>query len=181
MIKVGFTILYFFILPAFMGMTHQTTIIVYRLTEKGCEIFSWKPQIDSVKPVMKWTAIISAVVVVGLVLVDPSFSIALVGPAGFGVMALAMGNSKNYQSLARDDRNRELYWKDVEEIVLYRKRKLIGLKMTYINDEGTPYSGYHKIYCRKEDMEKCFDFFKKRLPKIPYKERKLKITPIIAY
>nr|WP_298378759.1 hypothetical protein [uncultured Halomonas sp.] len=170
-----FIVLYFFLLLIAMSMTHQTTIIVYRLTEKGCEIFSWKPQIDSVKPVMKWTAIISAVAVVVLVLVDPSFSIALVGPAGFGLLALMMGNSKSYQSLARDSSYEEMAWKDVEEIAVYKKRRLIGLLMTYKNDEGAPYSVYGKIYCHKENLDKCVNFLKSATPQVPYVERKLNV------
>lgn len=55
-----------------MSMTHQTAIIVYRLTDKRIEVISWKPQIDSVKPVMTWTAIGSGVLVLFLIFVsDP--------------------------------------------------------------------------------------------------------------
>src|SRR5690554_5051651 len=63
-----------------MSMTHQTAIIVYRLTDKCIEVFSWKPQIDSVKPVMTWTAIGSGVVVLFLAFIDPAFLIAAIGP-----------------------------------------------------------------------------------------------------
>lgn len=55
--------MFFFLLLIGISMTHQTAIIVYRLTDKRLEVFSWKPQIDSVKPVMKWTAIVSGLVV----------------------------------------------------------------------------------------------------------------------
>ena len=74
-----------------MSMTHQTAIIVYRLTDKRIEVFSWKPQIDSVKPVMTWTAIGSGVVVLFLVFIDPAFLIASIGPVGIGIAAALMG------------------------------------------------------------------------------------------
>ncbi|BBI64243.1 hypothetical protein HSBAA_55490 [Vreelandella sulfidaeris] len=77
-----------------MSISHQTTIIVYRLTDKRIEVVSWKPQVDSVKPVMKWTAIISGVAVLFLVLVNPDLIMAAIGPVGIGVMAALMGNSK---------------------------------------------------------------------------------------
>src|SRR5690554_53628 len=66
--------------PIAMSIFFQTTIIVYRLTDQRIEVFSWKPQIDSVKPVMTWTAIGSGVVVLFLAFIDPAFLIAAIGP-----------------------------------------------------------------------------------------------------
>ncbi|QNI02738.1 hypothetical protein HXW73_07195 [Halomonas sp. SH5A2] len=101
-----------------MSMTHQTTIIVYRLTDKRIEVFSWKPQIDSVKPVMKWTAIISGVGVLCLVFINPDFIIAAIGPVGIGGMAALMGNSKGYQSLVRNEEYHEIDWPNAEDIAI---------------------------------------------------------------
>lgn len=60
-------------MPIVMSMSHQTSIIVYRLTDDGYEMFSWKPQIDSVKPVMKWTAIVSGIAVLVATFFNPYF------------------------------------------------------------------------------------------------------------
>lgn len=162
-----------FLLLVGMSMTHQTTIIVYRLTDKRIEVFSWKPQIDSVKPVMKWTAIISGVGVLFLVLVNPDLIIAAIGPIGIGVMAALMGNSKDYQSMVRNEEYYEIDWPNAEDIAVWRKRCLIGLRFTWYNEDGSHYSVYSKVYCRKQDFEKCLDIFKQRLPNTPYREGKL--------
>ncbi|SBR49387.1 MULTISPECIES: hypothetical protein [unclassified Halomonas] len=156
-----------------MSMTHQTAIIVYRLTDKRIEVFSWKPQIDSVKPVMKWTAIISGVGVLFLVFINPDFIIAAIGPIGIGVMAALMGNSKDYQSMVRNEEYHEIDWPNAEDIAVWRKRCLIGLRFTWYNEDGSHYSVYSKVYCHKKDFEKCLDIFKQRLPNTPYREGKL--------
>ncbi len=165
--------MFFFLLLIGMSMTHQTAIIVYRLTDKRLEVFSWKPQIDSVKPVMKWTAIVSGVVVLFLVFVNPSFIIAAIGPIGIGVMAALMGNSKSYQSMVRNEEYHEIDWPNAEDIAVWRKRNLIGLRFTWYNEDGSHYSVYSKVYCRNQDFDKCLEFFKRRLPDTPYREGKL--------
>lgn len=165
--------MFIFLLLIGMSMTHQTAIIVYRLTEKRIEVFSWKPQIDSVKPVMKWTAIVSGVVVLFLVFINPSFIIAAIGPVGIGVMAVLMGNSKGYQSMVRSEECHEIDWPNAEDIAVWRKRGLIGLRFTWYNEDGSHYSVYSKIYCRNQDFEKCLAFFRKHLPNTPYREGKL--------
>ncbi|SNY96350.1 hypothetical protein [Halomonas sp. hl-4] len=162
-----------FVLLISMSMTHQTAIIVYRLTDKRIEVFSWKPQIDSVKPVMKWTAIISGLGVLCLVFINPDFIIAAIGPIGIGVMATLMGNSKDYQSMVRNEEYHEIDWPNAEDIAVWRKRCLIGLRFTWYNEDGSHYSVYSKVYCHKKDFEKCLDIFKQRLPNTPYREGKL--------
>ena len=102
-------------MPIVMSMTHQTSIIVYRLTDKGYEKISWKPQIDSVKPVMKWTAIVSGVAVLVATFFNPYFILGAIGPAGFGLIALAMGNSGGYQKMVRDEKHASYSWSEVEE------------------------------------------------------------------
>ncbi|QPL44647.1 hypothetical protein IT895_10455 [Halomonas sp. A40-4] len=166
-------VMFAFLLLVGMSMTHQTAIIVYRLTDKRIEVFSWKPQIDSVKPVMKWTAIISGVGVLCLVLVNPDFIIAAIGPIGIGAMAALMGNSKDYQSMVRNEEYHEIDWPNTEDIAVWRKRRLIGLRFTWNNEDGSHYSVYSKVYCHKKDFEKCLDIFKQRLPDTPYREGKL--------
>lgn len=156
-----------------MSMTHQTAIIVYRLTNNRIEVFSWKPQIDSVKPVMKWTAIGSGVLVVFLVFIDPGFIVAAIGPVGIGVMAALMGNSKGYQSMVKDEDYHVMDWPNAEAIAVWRKRNLIGLRFTWYNEDGSHYSVYSKIYCRHQDFDECLSFFKTRLPDTPYREGKL--------
>ena len=151
----------------------QTAIVVYRLTDKRIEVFSWKPQIDSVKPVMKWTAIVSGVVVLFLVFINPSFIIAAIGPVGIGVMAALMGNSKGYQSMVRDEDYHVIDWPNAEDIAVWRKRNLIGLRFTWYNEDGSHYSVYSKVYCHHQDFEVCLAFFRKRLPDTPYREGKL--------
>ncbi|QTP57334.1 hypothetical protein HNO53_00535 [Billgrantia antri] len=167
--------LFFLLVPVAMSMTHQTSIIVYRLTDKGYEVFSWKPQIDSVKPVMKWTAIVSGVAVLVATFFNPNFLYGLVGPAGFGLLALAMGNSSKYQSLVRGEDHDNRSWDVVEEVVLWRKRNLIGLKMTFDNGEGFKYSNYQKVYCKKHDSDRVVEFIRGKVPKVDYVERKLDV------
>ncbi len=167
--------------PIVMSMTHQTSIIAYRLTEKGYEKISWKPQIDSVKPVMKWAAIISGVAVLVASFFNPNFLYGVVGPAGFGLIALAMGNSKEYQSLVRGERHENRSWGAVEEIVLWNKRRLIGVKMTFDNNNGGgPYSSYQKLYCKKGEVEKVLEFVEGVTPKVDFIERKLIVNEISA-
>ncbi|MBZ5489246.1 hypothetical protein HW452_17130 [Halomonas aquamarina] len=156
-----------------MGMTHQTAVIVYRLTNKSIEVFSWKSQIDSVKPIMKWTAIVSGVVVLFLVWVNPSFIIAAIGPIGIGVMAALMGNSKGYQSMVRNEEYHEIDWPNAEDIAVWRRRNLIGLRFTWYNEDGSHYSVYSKIYCRNQEFDKCLAFFRQRLPDTTYREGRL--------
>ncbi len=163
-----------------MGMTHQTSIIVYRLTDKGYEKISWKPQIDAVKPVMKWTAIVSGVAVFVASLYDPSFLLGLVGPAGFGLMALLMGNSKGYQELVRNAQHETYDWDEVEEIAYWGKRRLVGLKMSYESDEGDPYSIYQKLYFKRDNMADCLSFIRQKASSVEYVERKLNVYESFA-
>ena len=171
---------FFFITPFFMGMTHQTSIIVYRLTDGGYEKISWKPQIDSVKPVLKWTAIVSGVAVFIGALYQPAILMGMVGPAGMGLMALGMGSSKGYQKLVRDDQHENFDWEEVEEIAYWDKRRLIGLKMSYISDEGQPYSIYQKIYCTQGKPEECLKLVRDKAPSVEYVERKLTVYESFA-
>ncbi|MGY2463705.1 hypothetical protein [Vreelandella sulfidaeris] len=165
--------MFLFLLLVGMSITHQTTIVVYRLTDKSIEVFSWKPQIDSVKPVMKWTAIISGIGVLLLVFINPDFIIAAIGPIGIGAMAALMGNSKDYQTMVRNEEYYEIDWPNAEDIAVWRKRCLIGLRFTWYNEDDSSYSVYSKVYCCKKDFEKCLDIFKTRLPNTPYREGKL--------
>ncbi|UYG03915.1 hypothetical protein OCT51_00730 [Halomonas sp. LR3S48] len=176
MVCVG---MFFLMTPVFMSMTHQTSIIVYRLTDKGYEKISWKPQIDSVKPVMKWTAIISGVAVLVATFFNPNFLYGMVGPAGFGLLALTMGNSGSYQSLVRGERHENRSWDAVEEIVLWKKRRLVGVKMSFDDGYG-PHSSYQKIYCEKGCVEKVLDFIKSKAPDVDFLERKLIVNEISA-
>lgn len=164
---------FIFMLLIGMSMSHQTAIIVYRLTDKRIEVFSWKPQIDSVKPVMKWTAIVSGVVVLFLVFMNPGFIIAAIGPVGIGIMTALMGNSKGYQSMVRNEEYHEIDWPNAEDIAVWRKRNLIGLRFTWYNEDGSHYSVYSKVYCRNQDFDKCLEFFRQRLPNTPYREGRL--------
>lgn len=159
--------------PIAMSIFFQTTIIVYKLTNKSIEVFSWKPQIDSVKPVMKWTAIVSGVVVLFLVFINPSFITAAIGPVGIGIMAALMGNSKGYQSMVRSEEYHEIDWPNAEDIAVWRKRGLIGLRFTWYNEDGSHYSVYSKVYCRTQDFDKCLAFFRQHLSNTPYREGKL--------
>lgn len=158
-----------------MSMTHQTAIIVYRLTDKRIEVFSWKPQSDSVKPVMTWTAIGSGVVVLFLVFIDPAFLIAAIGPVGIGIAAALMGTSKNYRSMVRDDQHYEIDWKNAEEIAVWRERAVIGLRFTYHNEDGFSYQAYKTLYCHKKEIDKRIEFFREKLPNTPYRECKLDV------
>ncbi|MBW6392596.1 hypothetical protein [Billgrantia antri] len=171
----GFFVLFFLLWPVAMSMTHQTSIIVYRLTDKGYEMFSWKPQIDSVKPVMKWTAIISGIAILIAAFFDPAFLLGMLGPAGFGLMALAMGNSKSYQKLARGEDHFSASWSDVEEVALWRKRRLIGLRFTFHLDNGVTQNGYRTLYCKKGEEDKCVELIRKKVSRVPYVEKKMEV------
>ena len=171
--------MFFLMAPVFMGMTHQTSIVVYRLTDDGYEKISWKPQIDSVKPVMKWTAIVSGIAVLVATFFNPYFILGAIGPAGLGLIALSMGNSSGYQSLVRGERHENRDWNAVEEIALWDKRRLIGLKMTFDDGFG-PHSSYQKIYCKKGDVERVLGFIKSVTPSVGFFERKLIVNEISA-
>src|SRR5690554_2362878 len=164
-----------------MSMTHQTAIIVYRLTDKCIEVFSWKPQIDSVKPVMTWTAIGSGVVVLFLAFIDPAFLIAAISPVGIGIAAALMGNSKNYRSMVRDDQHDEIDWKNAEEIAVWRQRAVIGLRFTYHNEDGFSYQAYKTLYCHKKELDARTAFLRAALPDTPYRECKLDVDSHYAF
>ncbi|MGP9550706.1 MULTISPECIES: hypothetical protein [unclassified Halomonas] len=160
-----------------MSMTHQTAIIVYRLTDKRIEVFSWKPQIDSVKPVMKWTAIISGVGVLCLVLVNPDFIIAAIGPVGIGVMAALMGTSKGYQSMARNKMEDNVAWRDAQNIYAYPRRSIIGLNLYWHHPEtGKEMKNFVKaIFIPKAKYDDVLSYFKKELPDTPVIEGKFDV------
>ncbi|PRY58817.1 hypothetical protein B0H98_1179 [Vreelandella songnenensis] len=157
-----------------MSMTHQTTILVYRFTDQHAEECSWKPQMESVKPFLKWLAIISMPIVLVLILMDPSLLITSLGPLAMGFAAWMMGTSKGYQAL-QGTQHHEYDWTKAEEIVAWRKRNLIGLRFTYLNDEGGEYSTYSTIYCQPENFDENVEYFRNALPATPYQERELKV------
>lgn len=170
---LGFGMFFLLVLIA-MSMTHQTTILVYRFTKGKAEVCSWKPQMESVKPFLKWSAIISMPIVLVLILMDPSLLITSLGPLAMGFAAWMMGTSKGYQAL-HGTQHHEYDWTKSEEIVAWRKRNLIGLRFTYLNDEGGEYSTYSTIYCQPENFDKNVEFFRSSLPSISYQERELKV------
>lgn len=170
---IGTGMFVFFILLT-MSMTHQTSILVYRFTEQNAEVCSWKPQMDSAKPILKWSAIILMPIVLVLILMDPSLLITSLGPLAMGFAAWMMGTSKGYQAL-HGTQHHEYDWTKAEEIVAWRKRNLIGLRFTYLNDEGGEYSTYSTIYCQPENFDKNVEFFRSSLPNISYQERELKV------
>ncbi|RTR01901.1 hypothetical protein [Halomonas nitroreducens] len=156
-------------------MTHQTSIIAYRLTNKGYEAFSWKPQIDSVKPVMKWTAIVSGVAVLVATFFNPYFILGAVGPAGLGLIALSMGSSSSYQKLVRGEEHYSASWDDVEEVALWRKRRLIGLRFTFHTSKGTTQNGYRTLYCKKGEEDERVAFIRDKVKDVPYVEKKMEV------
>ncbi|WP_231489585.1 hypothetical protein [Billgrantia saliphila] len=160
-----------------MSITHQTKIIVYRFTEASAEVCSWKPQIDSVKPVLKWLSIILLPIVGVIILMDPGLAITAIGPLGIGAMAWMMGSSNEYQKMQRNSRHDEMEWKKTEIIRTWRKRNIISL--TY---QWKPYSKNsryrpltHLVYCHGGELEKRIQFFRKHLPNAKYEEGKIDI------
>ncbi|MBW6392597.1 hypothetical protein [Billgrantia antri] len=160
-----------------MSITHQTTIIIYRFTEASAEVCSWKPQIDSVKPVLKWVSIILLPIVGVVILMDPGLAITSIGPLGIGLMAWMMGSSDEYQKMQRNSRHDEMEWKKTEIIRVWRKRNIISL--TY---QWKPYSKNsryrpltHLVYCYGDELEKRIQFFRKHLPDAKYEEGKINI------
>lgn len=174
-IRKGSVALFFLLVPVAMSMTHQTSIIVYRLTDKGYEMFSWKPQVDSVKPVMKWTAIVSGVAVLVATFFNPYFILGAVGPAGLGLIALSMGNASSYQKLVRGEEHFSASWEDVEEVALWRKRRLIGLRFTFHTSKGVTQNGYRTLYCKKGEEDKRVAFIRGKVSEVPYVERKMEV------
>ncbi|SDM95189.1 hypothetical protein SAMN05192555_1332 [Franzmannia pantelleriensis] len=170
-IFLGGGMLFFTILIG-MSMTHQTAILVYRFTESRGEVFSWNPQADAVKPLMKWTAIGSAAIVVVLILIDPAFIIASIGPVGLGIAALAMGNSEKQYNLWRQEKHHEFEWRKTEKIRVWRKRNIIALTYPYKpfkrNSRYRPRTEY--LFCHKHELEERIVFFKEHLPDAKYEE-----------
>lgn len=160
-----------------MSMTHQTAILVYRFTEAHAEVCSWKPQMDTVKPFLKWSAIILMPIVVVLILMDPSLIITSLGPLAMGLAAWIMGSSKGYQEMARGSYHEEIDWTKTEQIKVWRKRSIIAL--TYQWKPFKRNSSYrprtHLIYCLPEELEERVQFFKERLPDAEFEEGKVDI------
>lgn len=165
-----------FILIA-MSMTHQTSILVYRFTAQSAEVCSWKPQMDSVKPFLKWSAIILMPIVLVLILMDPSLLITSLGPLAMGFAAWMMGSSKGYQEIARGSRHEEIDWTKTEHIKVWRKRSMIAL--TYQWKPFKRNSSYrprtHLLYCLPEELDDRIQFFKEHLPNAKYEEGKIDI------
>ncbi|MBZ5489247.1 hypothetical protein HW452_17135 [Halomonas aquamarina] len=163
--------------PIAMSIFFQTAIIVYRLTDKRIEVFSWKPQIDSVKPVMKWTAIVSGIVVLFLVFINPSFIVAAIGPVGIGIMAALMGNSRSYQSMARNQMEYEIAWREAKNIYAYPDRNIIGLNLYWNNpDTGEEMKNFVKaIFIPKSKYDDVLDYFKSNIPDTPVIEGKFDV------
>ncbi|GGW65185.1 hypothetical protein GCM10007158_27510 [Vreelandella hamiltonii] len=160
-----------------MSMTHQTSILVYRFTKKNAEVCSWKPQMDSVKPFLKWSAIILMPIVLVLILMDPSLLITSLGPLAMGFAAWMMGSSKGYQEIARGSRHEEIDWTKTEHIKVWRKRSMIAL--TYQWKPFKRNSSYrprtHLLYCLPEELDDRIQFFKEHLPDAKYEEGKIDI------
>ncbi|TNH18480.1 hypothetical protein [Halomonas sp. BL6] len=160
-----------------MSMTHQTSILVYRFTEKNAEVCSWKPQMDAVKPFLKWSAIILMPIVLVLILMDPSLLITSLGPLAMGFAAWMMGSSKGYQEMARGSRHEEIDWTKTEHIKVWRKRSMIAL--TYQWKPFKRNSSYrprtHLLYCFPEELDDRIQFFKEHLPDAKYEEGNIDI------
>ncbi|WP_281997715.1 hypothetical protein [Halomonas sp. A020] len=160
-----------------MSMTHQTSILVYRFTKKNAEVCSWKPQMDAVKPFLKWSAIILMPIVLVLILMDPSLLITSLGPLAMGFAAWMMGSSKGYQEMARGSRHEEIDWTKTEHIKVWRKRSMIAL--TYQWKPFKRNSSYrprtHLLYCLPEELDDRIQFFKEHLPHAKYEEGKIDI------
>ena len=125
--------------------------------------------------VMKWMAIVSGVAVVIASIINPSFTIAGIGPIGIGIMTALMGTLKNYQPLVRDDQYHEIDRLHAEDIAVWRKRRLIGLRFTWHNEDGTHYFVYSKVYCRGYNFEEVLDFIRQELPDAPHREAKFRV------
>ncbi|PSJ21867.1 hypothetical protein CVH10_09375 [Halomonas sp. ND22Bw] len=83
--------------------------------------------------------------------------------------------------MVRAERHENRSWDSIEEIVLWKKRRLIGLKMTFDkNHGGGTYSMYQKLYCKKGEVEKVLDFVKSVTSDIEFIERKLVVNSVSA-
>ncbi|MCP1313750.1 MULTISPECIES: hypothetical protein [unclassified Halomonas] len=163
--------------PIAMSIFFQTAIIVYRVTGNRIEAFSWKPKIDSVKPIIKWIAIGSGVLVMFLVLIEPSFIVAAIGPVGIGATAALMGNSKGYQSMVRSQMEYEIAWRDAKNIYAYPNRSIIGLNLYWNHpDTGEEMKNFVKaIFIPKNKYDDVLEFFKSNLPNVPVIEGKFDV------
>ncbi|TNH18485.1 hypothetical protein [Halomonas sp. BL6] len=156
-----------------MSMTHQTTILVYRFTDKYAEECSWKPQMESVKPFLKWSAIILMPIVLVLILMDPSLLITSLGPLAMGFAAWMMGTSKGYQAL-HGMQHHDYDWRKADKIYLYPGRDIIGLNVPWYHpemDEMIP-EGIREIYCKEGERDKVLSFLTSNLPDIEVVEEK---------
>lgn len=156
-----------------MSMTHQTAILVYRFTGQHAEECSWKPQMESVKPFLKWSAIISMPIVLVLILMDPSLLITSLGPLAMGFAAWMMGTSKGYQAL-HGAQQYNYDWRKADKIYLYPGRDIIGLNVPWYHpemDEMIP-QGIREVYCKKGERDKVLGFLASNLPDIEVVEEK---------
>lgn len=169
---IGGGMFFFFILIT-MSMTHQTTILVYRFTDQHAEECSWKPQMESVKPFLKWSAIISMPIVLVLILMDPSLLITSLGPLAMGFAAWMMGTSKGYQEL-HGMQHHDYDWRKADKIYLYPGRDIIGLNVPWYHpemDEMIP-EGIKEIYCKEGERDKLLNFLTSNLPDVRVVEEK---------
>ncbi|MBD3895334.1 hypothetical protein IEI94_05670 [Halomonas sp. ML-15] len=169
---VGGGMFVFLILIA-MSMTHQTSILVYRFTDQYAEECTWKPQMEAVKPFLKWSAIISMPIVLVLILMDPSLLITSLGPLAMGIAAWMMGTSKGYQEL-HGMQHHDYDWRKADKVYLYPGRDIIGLNVPWYHpemDEMIP-EGIKEIYCKEGERDKVLNFLTNNLPDIEVVEEK---------
>lgn len=165
--------MFFIFMLIVMSMTHQTTILVYRFTDQHAEECSWKPQMESVKPFLKWSAIISMPIVLVLIIMDPSLLITSLGPLAMGFAAWMMGTSKGYQAL-HGMQHHDYDWRKADKIYLYPGRDIIGLNVPWYHpemDEMIP-EGIREIYCKEGERDKVLSFLTSNLPDIEVVEEK---------
>ncbi|PRY64058.1 hypothetical protein B0H98_107204 [Vreelandella songnenensis] len=165
--------MYFLLILIAMSMTHQTSILVYRFTGQHAEECSWKPQMEALKPFLKWLAIISMPIVLVLILMDPSLLITSLGPLLMGFAAWMMGTSKGYQEL-HGMQHHDYDWRKADKVYLYPGRDIIGLNVPWYHpemDEMIP-EGIREIYCKKGERDKVLGFLTSNLPDIEIVEEK---------
>ena len=123
-------------------------VCVYRLTEKGGEVYDWRAIPNFIFASMPWLAGIYLILVLWGFSFSPEVGLgALVGGGGMGLLYVVVFSSKDYKKDQLDLSHWTFEWGDIYEVIYDRKGHAIG----FTTEDSRPY-----IVRFKEDNENYY-------------------------
>ncbi|HDS1737728.1 hypothetical protein [Pseudomonas sp. BP8] len=148
-----------------LSMTHQRMNFAYRITQSGVEYCEWKDFPKWALKTIKWTAGITAVILIFMATIDPSFLLgALIGPGGMGLTYLAMANSKSYQAMHTEYHHHFLHWSELTKLTIAINRVMAEVRYS-VPKVGSPYmtTGSLYVFFKRQEKDQVVTTLKKHL------------------